>query len=80
MMTIVYIIIGVAVGAVAVFLWMNQRIAGLRVDLAKKETEMQLLSQQRMEEQQRTNRRVSASSLNSSCRQPRSKCRIWPDS
>ena len=58
-MTIVYIIIGVAVGAVAVFLWMNQRIAGLRVDSAKKETEMQLLSQQRTEQLEHLEQRHS---------------------
>ena len=58
-MTLVYIIIGVAVGAVAVYLLMSHRTAALHVELAKKETEMQLLSQQRAEQQERQEQRHS---------------------
>ena len=56
-MIAVYIIIGIAVGAVAVYLLLNPKMAGLRVDLARKETEMQMLAQQRTEEQQKTEER-----------------------
>ena len=58
-MTIVYIIIGIAVGGVAVYLLMSQRAAALHVELAKKETEMQLLSQQRTEQMERLEQRHS---------------------
>ena len=54
MMIAVYIIIGIAVGALVVYFVMNARAARLTVELAKKETEMTLLSQQRVEEQRQT--------------------------
>ncbi len=54
MMTAVYIIIGIAVGALVMFFLMNARAARLTVELAKKETEMTLLSQQRVDEQRQT--------------------------
>ena len=53
MMIAVYIIIGMAVGAAALYLVMNSRVGRLTVELARKETEMHMLSQQRAEEQQR---------------------------
>ncbi len=52
-MTIVYIIIGIAIGAVVAYLLLNPKIGRLHVDLARKETEMQMLTQQRSEEQRR---------------------------
>ena len=54
MMIAVYIIIGIAVGALVVYFVMNARATRLTVELAKKETEMTLLSQQRVEEQRQT--------------------------
>ncbi len=53
MMIALYIIIGIAVGAVVVYLLMNPRQARLLVELAKKDTQMTLLSQQREEEQRK---------------------------
>ena len=52
MMTVLYILIGVAVGAVVLYVVMNQRMGRLHVALAKKETEMALLTRQREEERQ----------------------------
>ena len=52
MMTVLYILIGVAVGAVVLYVVMNQRVGRLHVALAKKETEMALLTRQREEERQ----------------------------
>ena len=52
MMTVIYIIIGVVVGLVVAYLVMNRRVTALQVELARKDTEMQLLSQQRAEQQQ----------------------------
>ena len=49
MMTVIYIIIGVVVGLVVAYLVMNRRVTALQVELARKDTEMQLLSQQRAE-------------------------------
>ena len=43
MMTIVYIIIGIALGAVVIYLLMNQRMGALRVELGKKETEIEMM-------------------------------------
>lgn len=43
MMTIVYIIIGIALGAVAVYFVMNPKQARLVVELAKKETELEMM-------------------------------------
>lgn len=51
MMIALYIIIGIAVGAAVVYFVMNPKQARLVVDLARKETEMQMLSQQRADEQ-----------------------------
>lgn len=48
-MIALYIVIGIAVGAVVLYLVMNQKVGRLHVELAKKETEMQMLSQQRSE-------------------------------
>ena len=56
MVIVLYIIIGIAVGAVALYLVMNPKVGQLRVELARKETEMQMLSQQRVEEQQQRER------------------------
>ena len=53
MMTIVYIIIGVIVGAVAVYLLMNRKLTDLHMDLVRKDTEMTMLSQQHSEETKR---------------------------
>ena len=58
-MIAIYIIIGVAVGAAAVYLLLNPKMAGLHVELARKETEMQMLSQQRTEEQQKAEERFN---------------------
>ena len=43
MMTIVYIIIGITLGAVVIYLLMNQRMGALRVELGKKETEIEMM-------------------------------------
>jgi len=43
MMTILYIIIGIALGAVAVYFVMNSKQARLVVELAKKETELEMM-------------------------------------
>ena len=43
MMTVVYIIIGIALGAVVIYLLMNQRMGALRVELGKKETEIEMM-------------------------------------
>ena len=43
MMTILYIIIGIALGAVAVYFVMNPKQARLVVELAKKETELEMM-------------------------------------
>lgn len=51
MMIALYIIIGIAVGAAVVYFVMNPKQARLVVDLVRKETEMQMLSQQRADEQ-----------------------------
>ena len=50
MMTILYIIIGVAVGAVAVYLLMNRKVTGMHVELVRKDTELTMLNQQHGEE------------------------------
>ncbi len=50
MMIAIYIIVGFALGAVAVFFLMNPKQARLEVEVAKKETEMRLVSQQREQE------------------------------
>ena len=43
MMIVVYIIIGIALGAVVIYLLMNQRMGALRVELGKKETEIEMM-------------------------------------
>lgn len=58
-MIALYIVIGIAVGAVVLYLVMNQKVGRLHVELAKKETEMQMLSQQRSEEQRRSEERFA---------------------
>ena len=50
MMIILYIIIGVAVGAVAVYLLMNRKVTGMHVELVRKDTELTMLNQQHGEE------------------------------
>ena len=50
MMTILYIIIGVAVGAVAVYLLMNRKVTGMHIELVRKDTELTMLNQQHSEE------------------------------
>ena len=58
-MIALYIVIGIAVGAVVLYLVMNQKVGRLHVELAKKETEMQMLSQQRAEEQRQSKERFA---------------------
>ncbi len=58
-MIALYIVIGIAVGAVVLYLVMNQKVGRLHVELAKKETEMQMLSQQRSEEQRQSEERFA---------------------
>ena len=43
MMIVVYIIVGIALGAVVIYLLMNQRMGALRVELGKKETEIEMM-------------------------------------
>jgi len=43
MMIVVYIVIGIALGAVVIYLLMNQRMGALRVELGKKETEIEMM-------------------------------------
>ena len=59
MMTVLYIIIGIAFGAMVVYFVMNPKQARLVIELAKKDTEMQMLSQQRKEEQQKAEQRLA---------------------
>jgi len=54
MMIALYIIIGVAVGAAVLFLLMNQKVSRLHVEVARKDTELQLMGKQRQEEQQKS--------------------------
>ncbi len=49
-MIALYIVIGVAIGAVVVYLLMNQKVNVLDVELARKDTEMKMLRQQNNEE------------------------------
>ena len=42
-MIVIYIIIGIALGAVVIYLLMNQRMGALRVELGKKETEIEMM-------------------------------------
>ena len=50
MMIVLYILIGVALGAVVVYLLMNPKVGNLRVELARRDTEMTMMAQQRSEE------------------------------
>ena len=43
MMIVIYIKIGIALGAVVIYLLMNQRMGALRVELGKKETEIEMM-------------------------------------
>ena len=43
MMIVVYIIVGIALGAVVIYLLMNQRMGALRVELGKKDTEIEMM-------------------------------------
>ncbi len=58
-MIALYIVIGIVVGAVVLYLVMNQKVGRLYVELAKKETEMQMLSQQRTEELRQSEERFA---------------------
>ncbi len=49
-MIALYILIGVAIGAVVVYLLMNQKVNVLDVEMARKDTEMKMLRQQNNEE------------------------------
>ncbi len=49
-----YIVLGIALGAVVVYLLMSPRLSRLVVELARKDTQMTLLSRQREEEQHKT--------------------------
>ena len=59
MMITLYVLMGIAIGAVVVYFVMNPKLARLAVDLAKKETEMALLSKQRMDEQRQHEERLA---------------------
>ena len=50
MMTVLYIIIGVVIGAVIVYVLMNTKVSALHVELARKDTEMTMLEHQHSEE------------------------------
>lgn len=58
-MIALYIIIGVAIGAVVAYMVLSPKMGQLRVELARKETEMQMLSQQRSEEQRQAEERFN---------------------
>ena len=49
-MIVLYILIGIAVGALALYFVMSPKVARMTVELARKETEMQMLGQQRQEQ------------------------------
>ena len=50
MVTVLYIIIGVVIGAVIVYVLMNTKVSALHVELARKDTEMTMLKHQHSEE------------------------------
>ena len=50
MVTVLYIIIGVVIGAVIVYVLMNTKVSALHVELARKDTEMTILEHQHSEE------------------------------
>ena len=58
-MIVLYILIGIAVGALALYFMMSPKVARMTVELARKETEMNLLGQQRKVEQQQAEERFS---------------------
>ena len=58
-MIALYIIIGIAVGAVVAYMVLSPKVGRLHVELARKETEMQMLSQQRTEEQRKSEERFN---------------------
>ena len=49
-MIVLYILIGIAVGALVLYFVMSPKVARMTVELARKETEMQMLGQQRQEQ------------------------------
>jgi DNA recombination protein RmuC len=49
MVTVLYIIIGVVIGAVIVYVLMNTKVSALHVELARKDTEMTMLEHQHSE-------------------------------
>ena len=59
MMIVLYILIGIAVGALVLYFVMSPKVARMTVELARKETEMNLLGQQRKVEQQQAEERFS---------------------
>ena len=59
MMIVLYILIGIAVGALVLYFMMSPKVARMTVELARKETEMNLLGQQRKVEQQQAGERFS---------------------
>jgi DNA recombination protein RmuC len=59
MMIVLYILIGIAVGALVLYFMMSPKVARMTVELARKETEMNLLRQQRKVEQQQAEERFS---------------------
>ena len=59
MMIVIYILIGIAIGAAVIYFVMNAKQMRLTVELAKKETEMTLLAQQRTEERQQAEERFA---------------------
>ena len=58
-MIAVYILIGIAIGAAVIYFVMNAKQTRLTVELAKKETEMALLAQQRIEESKQAEERFA---------------------
>ena len=58
-MIAIYVVLGIAVGALALYFVMNPKVGRLTVELARKETEMQMLSQQRAEELQQRERQFT---------------------
>ncbi|MCH5307426.1 MAG: DNA recombination protein RmuC [Prevotella sp.] len=58
-MVITYIIIGVALGLGAMYFVLSPKIGRLYVELARRETEMQMLSKQRTEEQEKSEQRFA---------------------
>jgi DNA recombination protein RmuC len=50
MVTVLYIIIGVVIGAVIAYVLMNTKVSALHVELARKDTEMTMLEHQHSEE------------------------------